>query len=133
MAVNATAATLVGEKKMVLDSTGMAWVTSWVDGGTLIEGPEVIKHGGFYYLFFAGGKYCQDSYGEGVARSSSLTGPYTKMQSPLLATTLVGSGIGGQKIVGPGHASFVQDAEDPDLYTDLDIILELPTSFVPPC
>ena len=148
--MDATAATLVGEKTMVLDSTGMAWVTSWVDGGTLIEGPEAIKHGGYYYLFFAGGRYCQvrcdfavafrlfavilpvltpwvhvsfivrvcrqDSYSEGVARSSSLTGPYAKMQSPLLSTSLVGSGSGGQKIIGPGHASFVQDATDPDLY-----------------
>lgn len=108
---------LVGDKKEVLDSTGMYWVTSWIDGGSLIEAPELVKHGGYYYLFFAAGRYCQDSYSEGVARSSTgVFGPYEKMQSPLLTTGLVGSASSGGKIIGPGHASFVADEKDPNKY-----------------
>ena len=57
IAVTAKEVTLVGDKQEVLDSTGMYWVTSWVDGGSLIEAPEVVKHGAYYYLFFANGRY----------------------------------------------------------------------------
>lgn len=53
-----------------------------------------------------------------MARATSIWGPYEKMQSPLLTTGMVGVGGGahGGKIVGPGHASFVQDATNPDVY-----------------
>lgn len=52
----------------------VAVVTLHTEGGTLIEAPEVVKHGGYYYLFFAAGRYCQESYSEGVARSKSIWG-----------------------------------------------------------
>ena len=97
---------LLGERKMLMDSSGLWWVTSFIRGGSLIEGPELIHHGDYYYLFFAAGKYCQESYSEGVARSKSIWGPYQKMPVPLLSTGLTGY-TGGQKQVGPGHASFV--------------------------
>ena len=76
-------------------------------GGSLIEGPELVHHAGlgYYYLFFAGGRYRTDSYGEGVARARRF-GPYEKMRAPLLTTGMAGYS-GGQKQVGPGHASFV--------------------------
>jgi len=38
------------------------------------------------------------------------------MQVPLLSTALVGTSSGGQKMIGPGHASFVPDPVDPDLF-----------------
>jgi beta-xylosidase len=60
--VNSTTVRLVGSKTQLLDSSGLWWVTSWVAGGTLIEGPELVKHGDYYYLFFAAGRYCQTSY-----------------------------------------------------------------------
>jgi len=102
---------LVGEPTMILDSRGLWWVDSWVANGSLIEGPQLLKHGTYYYLFFASGKYCQPSYSQGVARSTSIFGTYTKLGVPLLSTDIVGVGTTGAKLVGPGHASFVQDQE----------------------
>merc|ERR1712232_405076 len=64
--------TLVGQAKVLMSSTGLWWVTSWINGGSLIEGPEMIKRGQYYYLFFASGRYCEWDYAEGVARSTSL-------------------------------------------------------------
>eukprot|EP00035_Acanthoeca_spectabilis_P028106 m.469221 g.469221 ORF g.469221 m.469221 type:complete len:512 (-) comp28285_c0_seq1:210-1745(-) len=110
--VSASTVELLGSPRLILDSTGMWWVTSFINGGTLIEAPEVVKLNNWYYLFFAGGRFCQDSYSEGVARSKSIWGPYEKMQSPLLTTALVGAS-GSNKIIGPGHASFVQAPDNP--------------------
>lgn len=100
--------TLLGNPKTVMNSTGLWWVSSFIKGGSLIEGPELLRHEelGYYYLFFAAGKYCQDSYSEGVARSRSIFGPWEKMPVPLLSTGMTGYS-GGRKQVGPGHASFV--------------------------
>eukprot|EP01047_Picozoa_sp_COSAG01_P043381 COSAG01_NODE_3847_length_5644_cov_25.352209_8_plen_40_part_00 len=39
-----------------MDSSGLWWVESFVAGGSLIEGPELVHRGGYYYLFFAAGK-----------------------------------------------------------------------------
>jgi beta-xylosidase len=98
---------LVGSKKELMDSSGLWWVDSWISGGSLVEGPELIHiQGGYYYLFFAAGKYCQASYSEGVARSKSIWGPYEKMPVPLLSTGLT-QNTGGKKQIGPGHASFL--------------------------
>ena len=106
----------------------MFWADSFVPGGALIEGPEIVQHGEYYYLFFAAGKFCQDSYSEGVARSRSVVGPYTKLGVPLLSTGMVGYAItsvdGGEgeeqigiaKLVGPGHGSFVQDQTTTDWF-----------------
>ncbi|KAL5477939.1 hypothetical protein EMCRGX_G024802 [Ephydatia muelleri] len=101
--------TQLGSPQQIMDSTGLWWIDSWVPGGSLVEGPEIVKMNGFYYLFFAAGQYCQDSYSEGVARSPSIWGPYEKMGIPLLSTGLVGT-ADGAKLVGPGHASFVLNA-----------------------
>jgi hypothetical protein len=96
---------------VIMDSTGLWWVDSWVNSGSLVEGPEIIKTNGWYYLFFASGKYCQDSYAEGVARSKNIWGPYEKLSVPFLSTGLVGNSQ-NKKIIGPGHASFIQDQGD---------------------
>ena len=63
--------TMLGEPTMVMDSEGLWWVDSWIEGGSLIEGPQVIKREGVYYLFFASGRYCEEDYAEGVGRSQS--------------------------------------------------------------
>lgn len=107
---------LVGQRREVLDSTGLWWSDSWVSGGSLIEGPEVVKNGGYYYLFFASGKYCEASYMEGVARSTNIFGPYEKMLIPLLSTGIVGN-VNNQKLLGPGHSSYLQDIRTQDWFT----------------
>ncbi|CAE7653571.1 unnamed protein product, partial [Symbiodinium sp. CCMP2456] len=99
---------LVGRRAVILDSTGLWWVDSWVKGGSLVEGPEMVRQGGWYFLFFAAGRFCQESYAEGVARSRDIWGPYEKLPIPLLSTGIVGwdASEGSVKIIGPGHASF---------------------------
>lgn len=106
----------VGSPVQIMDSKGLWWVDSWVSGGSLVEGPEIVKRDGLYYLFFASGKYCQDSYAEGVARSSSIWGPYEKLDVPILSTGIVGNAPGGGKLVGPGHASIAIDRTSDDVY-----------------
>jgi hypothetical protein len=60
---------------------------TWEGGVT--EGPTLVHRDGSYLLFYAGGHCCRSpcTYAEGVARASSLLGPYTKAPAnPLLAT-----------------------------------------------
>lgn len=85
------------------------WVDSWVANGALVEGPELIKKGQYYYLFYATGKYCQASYAQGVARATSVWGPYEKIPVPFLHTNMMGYSDSGARITGPGHASYFQD------------------------
>ncbi len=106
----------VGSPVVLMDSTGLWWVDSWTEGGSLVEGPEVVLHNNMYYLFFAAGKYCQDTYTQGVARSKSLLGPYEKMATPVLTNGIVGTAASPstgkvEQLVGPGHATFAQTAE----------------------
>lgn len=108
--------TQVGGEVVLMDSTGLWWIDSWVSGGSLVEGPEVLYHSGWYYLFFAAGKYCTDSYTEGVARSKSFFGPYEKMTSPVLSTGIVGvapspSNGQHQSLIGPGHGSIAKASD----------------------
>jgi arabinan endo-1,5-alpha-L-arabinosidase len=118
MAIGNASVALLGAPSVVLDSTGLWWVDSWVVGGSLVEGPELIKEKDYYYLFFAAGKYCQDSYSEGVARSKSLWGPYEKMQVPFLSTGIVGlaTSQGGKSLIGPGHGSLLRSRECGELF-----------------
>ena len=53
---------------------------------------------------------------EGVARSASIWGPYEKLGVPLLSTGIVGSS-NGQKLIGPGHASYLQDVSSGEWYS----------------
>jgi xylan 1,4-beta-xylosidase len=58
---------------------------SWEQGVT--EGPTLVRRGGSYLLFYAGGHCCRPpcTYAEGVARAPSLLGPYAKdPANPLL-------------------------------------------------
>ena len=125
VAVSPGNVTQLGERQVIMDSTGLWWVDSFVPGGSLVEGPELVYHAGlgYYYLFFAAGKFCHDSYSEGVARSKARSGreggvgcggvfgPWEKMPVPLLSTGMTGYS-GGKKQVGPGHASFVHEVAD---------------------
>ena len=107
LVIDAANVSLVGPRRVLLNSSGLWWVDSWVEGGSLIEGPEMMKVGKFYYLFFAAGRYCQPSYAEGVARSTEFWGPYEKAPVALLSTGIVGYSA-GEKQIGPGHASYVR-------------------------
>jgi beta-xylosidase len=76
-----------------------------------VEGPSVVKHGGYYYIFYSGNMYNTDKYAVGVARSRSPTGPYEKAPTPILQSSpnWVGPGHGGPANVN-GESRFVYHA-----------------------
>lgn len=75
---------------------------------TLIEGPEMIKRNGYYYLFFSSGSWAKTSYRVYVVRSKNVNGPYEGKR-------LVLSGREGGKFEAPGHGSVVR-VNDKDYY-----------------
>ncbi len=78
--------------------------SSWED--KVVEGPEVMRHDGHVYLFYAGNNYGTKDYAEGVARATSPLGPFEKAPEPVLQSN--------RDWQGPGHASLTQDAEGND-------------------
>lgn len=69
--------------------------------GGQVEGPGLIKNGGYYYLFYQRGLCCNglsSSYYMVVARSTSITGPYTGER------TFLANRSGNQH--GPGHFGY---------------------------
>lgn len=69
--------------------------------GSVVEAPEVERHGDFYYLFYSGNSYADGSYAIGVARSKSPMGPFEKEPRPILHS--------GPFYYGPGHNALVTD------------------------
>jgi xylan 1,4-beta-xylosidase len=95
--------------------------TTWEQSVT--EGPSLVRTGGRYLLFYAGGHCCRVpcSYGQGVARAPALLGPYVKNPgNPILSSgadwkcpghgTVVAGATGGLFILH--HAYRADDAED---------------------
>lgn len=66
--------------------------------GGVVEGPWITEHAGMFYLFYSGNVY-DSRYRTGVARAASVTGPYTKLGTPILKNDA--------QWVGPGHGSVV--------------------------
>ena len=77
----------------------------------LIEGPWVIKHGTYYYLFYSGDNCCagaNSSYAVMVARSTSPLGPFTRLGTTNGNNSSVILGPGGNWIA-PGHNAVITD------------------------
>ncbi|WP_236515744.1 glycoside hydrolase family 43 protein [Sandaracinus amylolyticus] len=68
--------------------------------GRVVEGSWIIYHDGYYYLFYSGNAYYNDTYGVGVARATSPLGPYQKRGDPIVSTN--------DRWIGPGHCSVVE-------------------------
>ncbi|MVN77525.1 family 43 glycosylhydrolase [Hymenobacter sp. HMF4947] len=78
--LNADRTALVGEKTELFRNTA-AWE------GNLVEGPSVVRHGGYFYMFYAANGCCGAgcTYATGVARAKNLLGPWEKYaQNPIL-------------------------------------------------
>lgn len=64
--------------------------------GAVIEAPEMRRHAGRYYLFFAGGAYDHDDYALGYALCDTPNGPcHAAPENPILRTR--------PGLFGPGH------------------------------
>ena len=81
----------------------------------LVEGPWVVRRGGWYYLFYSGDNCCGPNahYAAMVARSRGATGPFEKLKDA--------AGLPGGVILksrgqwrAPGHNSVVTDAAGQD-------------------
>ena len=68
------------------------------------EGPFIIKHNGTYYMTYSGNGYTCKDYAIGVATSSSINGPWKKVDyNPILRNP--------KHLVGVGHHSFFKDKQ----------------------
>ncbi|HEY0778971.1 MAG TPA: arabinan endo-1,5-alpha-L-arabinosidase [Gemmatirosa sp.] len=80
-----------------------------------IEGPYLVKHGGYYYLFVSFDKCCEgarSNYNVRVGRSRTITGPYVDRDSVPMTQgggTLVLASYG--VVRGPGHNSVLTDGD----------------------
>jgi xylan 1,4-beta-xylosidase len=74
--------------------------------GSLVEGPFILRHNGWFYLFYSGNGCCGQGcdYALGVARARTLFGPWEKNPAnPILA--------GNETWKCPGHGSIVEDQQ----------------------
>jgi xylan 1,4-beta-xylosidase len=93
---------LIGEMKEILRNDA-----DWE--GKVVEGPFVLKHGSWWYLFYSGSGCCGRgcNYALGIARAKNLFGPWTKNPAnPILAANDVWK--------CPGHGSIVSDSAGRD-------------------
>jgi len=77
--------------------------------GDLVEGPAVVRRGGWFYIFYSGNFCCarECNYMMGVARSRKLLGPWEKNPAnPILQ--------GNETWKCPGHGTVVQDERGRD-------------------
>lgn len=80
-----------------------AWEhTSTPPVAKVTEGPFMLKHDGWYYLFYSANHFKSQDYAVGYAISKSPTGPFQKYEKN---PVLIGD---GKNIFGTGHHSFFQ-------------------------
>jgi arabinan endo-1,5-alpha-L-arabinosidase len=84
----------------------------------LIEGSWVLRHGGYYYLFYSGDNCCgaKANYAVMVARSRSATGPFEQKPEPIILQKTA-------RWIAPGHNSVVTDRKGQDwiIYHAVDV------------
>jgi len=87
--------------------------TKGPDDSQAIEGPYIVPHGGYYYLFVSFDMCCQgarSNYNVRVGRARAITGPYLDRDSVPMTRgggTLVLASVG--VVRGPGHNSVLTD------------------------
>ena len=100
---------LVGEKQELIRND-QAWEKhASLPYGDLVEGPAVVRRGGWFYMFYSGNFCCarECNYMMGVARSRKLLGPWEKNPAnPILR--------GNDAWKCPGHGTIVSDARGRD-------------------
>ncbi|MBN9416948.1 MAG: family 43 glycosylhydrolase [Candidatus Eremiobacteraeota bacterium] len=89
-----------GEAVEVLRNDPESWE------GDIVEAPELVKRGDYYFVLYSGNGYWGEDYAEGAARSKSPLGPFEKAGEPFLTSN--------QRWEGPGHAFLTQDRKGKD-------------------
>ena len=96
--LNADRTALVGDKTELFRNTA-----PWE--GNLVEGPAVVRHDGYFYLFYAANGCCGAgcTYATGVARAKKLLGPWEKYdRNPILTKN--------DRWACPGHGTPIERA-----------------------
>ena len=76
--------------------------------GRLVEAPTLVKRGDTYVLLYSANDYGGAAYAIGYATASSVTGPFTKSEEPLLTTDRA------SRFVGPGGQDLVTGPDGVD-------------------
>jgi len=76
--------------------------------GHLVEAPTLVERDGTYALLYSANDYGSNAYAIGYATASSVTGPYTKGEQPLLTT------YRDPRFVGPGGQDVVSGPDGAD-------------------
>ncbi|HEV2764540.1 MAG TPA: glycoside hydrolase family 43 protein, partial [Pyrinomonadaceae bacterium] len=100
---------LVGQRQEILRNTEPWEKHATLPYGDLIEGPAVVRRGGWFYMFYSGNFCCarECNYMMGVARSRRLLGPWEKNpNNPILR--------GNDNWKCPGHGTVVTDTQGRD-------------------
>jgi xylan 1,4-beta-xylosidase len=100
---------LVGERRELFHND-QAWEKhASLPYGDLVEGPAIVRHNGWFYLFYSGNFCCarECNYMIGVARSRKLLGPWEKNPgNPIMR--------GNETWKCPGHGTIVTDERGRD-------------------
>jgi beta-xylosidase len=95
---------LVGERREVMRNDQPWEKHPTLPFGDLVEGPSIVRRGGWFYMFYSGNFCCgrECAYAVGVARSRKLLGPWEKYaKNPIM------EGNGDWRC--PGHGTVVED------------------------
>jgi xylan 1,4-beta-xylosidase len=96
---------VTGEETQLIVNDPQSW-----EGG-VVEAPYILRHKGFFYLFYAGNACCgvDCHYAEGVARAEKLLGPWTKdPANPIIRANGVWR--------CPGHGTTVETPKGKDYF-----------------
>ncbi|CAG8941092.1 unnamed protein product [Penicillium salamii] len=114
--VGADGFTPVGEAVQILDRNTAD------NDGPLVEAPNLILHGDTYFLFYSTHCFTDPKYDVRYATASSITGPYTKNNTPMISAANTGLlSPGGGTVCGCGdrmllHAFCTEERTDRCMY-----------------
>ncbi|HZI17288.1 MAG TPA: family 43 glycosylhydrolase [Pyrinomonadaceae bacterium] len=102
---------LVGQPQELIRNTESWEKHPTLPYGDLVEGPSIVRRGGWFYMFYSGNFCCgrECNYMVGVARSRRLLGPWEKAPAnPIMA--------GNDDWKCPGHGTVVETADGRHYY-----------------
>jgi hypothetical protein len=85
-------------------TTAVGGNSALISSNGVIEAPDLVQRGSKFVLFFSGGGYNDCNYLTSYATATTLTGPWTVAQRPLMTTASFDN-----HVCGPGGADFVGD------------------------
>ncbi|MGZ3425361.1 MAG: glycoside hydrolase family 43 protein [Polyangia bacterium] len=90
----------VGQRHRLIENT-LGWE------GDVVEAPWVMHRGNYYFMFYSGFRYCNHTYGVGVARATSPLGPFHKRSAPIVHSNDVWTGPGHNSVVPTGGHDYL--------------------------